>query len=535
MAISLAVLAFLVGGVRRNEDIDDPLYDWFLTKAFVRPVFALTVLLTMGTIVAFVVTKGWDMCGVPNLTLFAACSIVLAMTVIVGFAFRALSLLRPGQYHNLKGEVTAAAVTSGADAYADFLREVREGNNPDGGEHVPRANEATRAVQRVLDDAERAILRMRYADFRDALSIVEQSLDLAMTRGTLRQTPRDAPDPPDAAMPWPLGLVVVQGLLRVDRLCLRENLSDYLESVHYFRLRWLSTAVDHGHARALNVAATSLFRQYGEARRESSDIDRREVSERARRLLFPNLERIRSHVRSELEPAERQSLSCVLLNVVQRYVGDLVEQGDYSAACDWLDGLSRYLSLQRLSGEERGEFTSPMVMGPSLRAYARVVGLSVAGRALELNAGPVLDHVRREWFGDGHTAFPSDEVATDVVWVPGQIERTSRHWRSASGSEAGTSLNDWRTAFSDSRHALVFYLWMAAHAAEGATLRAVPPASEAVLQELRGLWSEYGERMSDALYSEAEQAREAHQLASQWLGIETEPQEGGGSQTQNGV
>ena len=522
MAISLAVMAFLVGGVR-HEDIDDPLYEWFLRKAYVRPVFALTVLLTMGTTVAFVVTEVWDMCGVPNLTLFAGCSILLAMTVIVGFAFRALNLLRPGQYRTLKEEVTAAAVTEGADAYADFLREVHEGKAPDGGQQVEKADEANRAVQRVMDDAERAVHRMRYTDFRDALAILEQSLELAVSRGTLRQAPGSAPDPPDAAMPWPTGLVVVRGLLRVDGLCLRDGLSDYLESVRYLRQWWLGTAISHAHARALEAAAASLYRQYDVARRESSDGDRREVSEQARRLLFSNLRHIRSHVRYALTPAERQPLACVLLNIVQRYIGGLLEQGDHDAACDWLDDLSRYLSMQRLSGAEQREFTSRMAGGPSLQAYARIAGMSVAGRALELDAGPVLDHLKNQWLMPDSSAFPADATAGDLTWVPNDIGRITASWQSGTLGRTGAAPNDWRAAFLNGRYALVFYLWMSAHLVEGEALRDHTPDDEDVVQALRGLWSEYGNGMLDTLYSGGEQAHEARQRVDQWLDTGSAP------------
>ena len=151
MAISLAVMAFLVGGVRRHEDMDDRLYEWFLTKAFVRPVFALTAFLTLGTTAAFFMTKIWDTCAIPNLTLFAGGSMGLAVLVIISFALWALRILRPSQYRTFKAEVTTQAVKDAAVAYAKFLSEIRAGEAPDGGrggQEGPRGRQSGAACSR---------------------------------------------------------------------------------------------------------------------------------------------------------------------------------------------------------------------------------------------------------------------------------------------------------------------------------------------------------------------------------------------------
>ena len=75
MAISLAVMAFIVAGVQRREDLDDPLYEWFLTRACVRPVFALVAALTLGTGAAYFLAQVSETSATPNLIIFAVSSL----------------------------------------------------------------------------------------------------------------------------------------------------------------------------------------------------------------------------------------------------------------------------------------------------------------------------------------------------------------------------------------------------------------------------------------------------------------------------
>ena len=383
-------------------------------------------------------------------------------------------------------------------------------------------------MQRVVDDIERAIRSARFTDFEEGLDTLQQALYLAIGQGTLRRAVGDAPDPLEPGLSWPPGPAAVKGLARLDRLCLRERLSDYSQQLHGLRQRWMIESIVRGHRPGLRDATTSLYREYGASREESRDGDRQLVVDRAARLLFSNLNHIRQEYYFALDRAERYALGCVLVEAVQRYVGDLLEHGDYDAACDWLDDLSRYLSMQRLSGEEKRDFTSRMAGGPSLQAYARVAGMSVAGRALELDAGPVLDRLKNQWLNPDSSAFPADATAGDLTWVPSDIGRITASWQSGTLGRTGAAPDDWRAAFLDGRYALVFYLWVSAHLVEGEALRDHTPDDEDVVQALRGLWSDYGEALSDTLYGETEQAKEAQQLVSEWLGITTESEQGGG-------
>lgn len=122
MAISLAVLAFIVGGVQRREELDDPLYEWFLTKAFVRPVFTLTAALTLGTGVAYFLARTWDYCETPNMILFAGGSAAAGVCVIIVFALRGLHVLRPSKYRAYKRDTTLSQARSAAQDYIELRR-----------------------------------------------------------------------------------------------------------------------------------------------------------------------------------------------------------------------------------------------------------------------------------------------------------------------------------------------------------------------------------------------------------------------------
>ncbi len=521
MAISLAVMVFLVGGVRRHEDMDDPLYEWFLTRAFVRPVFLLTVLLTLGTMAAFFLSRTLYTCALPNLVLFAGGSMGLSVGVIIGFALWTLRILRPSQYRRFKREVTAKAVRDAAVAHAKFLCDVRSGQAPDGAEAKGAAQEADIAVQRVVDDIERAIRSARFTDFEEGLDTLQEALYIAISKGTLRQAVGDAPDPPHPGLSWPMGPPLVEGLARLDRLCLRERLSDYSQRIHWLRQRWMGKSLHQGHGRALRDAATSLYREYGVSREESRDDDRRRLVDRAANLLFPNLNYIRQEYRFALGRAERYDLGCVLVEGAQRYMGVLLEHGDYDATSSWLDRLAGYIAMDwPLSGERRQEFTSTVEEGPSLQTYSRIAGMSVAGRALELDAKPVLAHLKERWFEASPSAFPADELASDLMWVPSEVRSITDSWEDGKVSQSRADRDDWRAVFSSSRYALVFYLWIGAHTDLGEAIRLHVPEDESTAQDLRDIWLNYADGILSDLYGDTGEKGTARQLVNQWLGTQ---------------
>lgn len=173
-----------------------------------------------------------------------------------------------------------------------------------------------------------------------------------------------------------------------------------------------------------------------------------------------------------------------------------------------------------LSGERRLEFTSTVEEGPSLQTYSRIAGMSVAGRALELNAKPVLDHLKERWFKDGSSAFPAEELAGDLTWAPSEIGSITDSWQDRKVSQSDADPDDWRAVFSSSRYALVFYLWIGAHTHHGEAIRLRAPDDERTIQDLRDIWSNYSDRILSDLYDDAEEKGDARQFVNQWLDIQ---------------
>ena len=120
MAISLAVMVFIVGGVQRRDDLDDPLYEWFLARAFVIPVFFATIVLSLATAAAFFLSRTGSAGDVANLAVFSGASLGAAVLILLAFVIRALHVLRPGQYRQYKRDATIHQVVAAARSYLSY-------------------------------------------------------------------------------------------------------------------------------------------------------------------------------------------------------------------------------------------------------------------------------------------------------------------------------------------------------------------------------------------------------------------------------
>lgn len=183
MAISLAVMAFIVGGIQRRRDVDDPLYEWFLDKAWVRPVFAVTALFTLGTGAAYFLVEFGIGEPNPNLLLFAGISFAVSVLTTVGFAIWALRTLQPSRYRDYKRAVTVQQVRSASSGYAT---EVIRSESPEQRRTVwlpAEGRTADRALERIIDDAERTIRDGRFVDFRDSMDVLSDCASVAIAEG----------------------------------------------------------------------------------------------------------------------------------------------------------------------------------------------------------------------------------------------------------------------------------------------------------------------------------------------------------------
>ncbi len=520
MAISLAVMAFIVGGVQRREDLDDPLYEWFLARAFVRPVFALAAALTLGTGAAYLFAQISGPSATPNAILFAVSSLGAVVLIVVGFALWALRVLRPSQYRLYKRQVTIGAVRSAAVAYTRFVRALVQDQNPDGGGEMELASSAGRAVQQIVDDAEMAIRGARFTDFEQSVDTIRSALKVAIADGSLRDDHVDRAKLASVPMPWPTGLELVFGLERLDRICLRDRLTDHSQRLHYLPQDWVRYSIGWGNDDALFSSLASVEREYVLARVESAEDQRMQVASRARSLLFYSSNQVRSHMIYPLNREQRQGLSRVLVEAMHRHVGRLLEAGDNTEACEWLDELIRYaIPERRLGGEELREFSSPSEDGGSVQEVALVVIMALIGRAFELGNFDVLSHIQATWFKRDGLVEMSAALASSVSVVVNNVPRLSEVW--ASWRHDQRQAGEWEASetFPSDQYVLVAYLWLASRPELGESIRALPVDDAAAIERLRELWRAHGQLLVKMFDSGGPEQIQTHALIAQWLGL----------------
>ena len=518
MAISLAVVAFIVGNLQRREELDDPLYEWFLTRAFVRPVFALTAALTLGTGIAYFIARIWSDCATPNLILFSGGSMAAGVFVIIGFALWGLRVLRPSRFRSYQRDLTITVVGSGARAYARFGRAYTDGADPDGAAEWHLAQVAGRAVSRIVDDAEIAIRGARFTDFADSLETLEKSLKVAIVEGRIDFGDIDRSKVSEFPMPWPTGPELAAGIARLDRLCLREGLADHTTKLHYLRQAWIRCAVAGGNNAALYWALTSLTREYELAKSETKKEDAREVSCRASALMLYSARHVRYHSSYELDRRTRQALAITLLDGMHRYGGSLLTSDDNESISEWVADLIRFaVARLELSGAESTEFSTRGEDAYSVQEVALLSIVALIGRAIELDRAEVLDHIRTQSAGNQGLDAVTEELAATVSLSvhPAGFTRTWRDWTEEQRDKSDEASTEF---FDGVGYVFVGYLWLAIQPGVGDRMREHPIGESAVSDRLRALWSGLENSFLPVDASDDEGAEQIRQQIVQWLG-----------------
>ena len=176
-AIFLAAMIFIVEAVQRREGLDDPLYELFLSKSWTRWIFATAVWLLFGTALLYLlgpITGGFgDLLHARGDVLGISSLIVAALLVLV-FLLRALHVLRPAQYRAFRREAVLDQVRYGAQSRvrtprstAGSLRELR-------GILSDSETQATRAIERVVDQTYQAVAQAQLSDVREGMALLEE-------------------------------------------------------------------------------------------------------------------------------------------------------------------------------------------------------------------------------------------------------------------------------------------------------------------------------------------------------------------------
>ena len=436
MAISLAVMAFIVGGIQRRGDVDDPLYEWFLDKAQVRPVFALTALSTLGTGAAFFLVELGIGDPNPNLLLFAGGSIGVSILTTVGFALWALRTLEPSRYRDYKRAVTIEQVRSASVGYA---QEVIRSESPDLRQTVwlPREGRAAdRALERIIDDAERTIRDGRFVDFRDSMHLLGDCADVAIEEG--------APDLEQLSpfvtkahfSDWPIRRPLHHGFYRLRATALREGREDYANLIHEQCLGWLRNGTLKQHLLLIDLAIALLADEYRITQRFSGSANLRLEwsTQRLIRVTFEHMTAVAVDEELEIGDAVRYDISIDLIGQVQDWAGDLLDRDELDSLGVWLDRAGGYMAVMSWQETEANRLgTIERNSRPSILSHMRLSLAAIAGRALQSGNEAALDLWLSEMDHGAPPAFPGDQLASDMSllrWTPALrvLDETWKKW-----------------------------------------------------------------------------------------------------------
>ena len=179
-AISLVVMVLIVEAVQRREDIVDTTYEVFLREAFVKPVIVFVLVSTLGTVTVLVLVRMQSFMDQRNLALFVAFLATLTVTAILFFIHRALVVLRPSQYRQLKRKAYLEQIRVGVDAQIEHINEIAA--NPTAPVKASSVIEmqAEQAIIQLLNDVATAINLGRPDYIEEDIATIEEAFDYAV-------------------------------------------------------------------------------------------------------------------------------------------------------------------------------------------------------------------------------------------------------------------------------------------------------------------------------------------------------------------
>ncbi len=517
MVISLAVMALVVGGIQRRRDVDDPLFDWFLDKAWIRPVFLLSVISTLGTGTAFFLVELGIGQPSPNLLLFAGGSVLASVGSTVGFALRGLSILRPSRYRDYKRAVTIDQVRSASAGYA---QEVLRSESPERRRTdwlVMQCRAADRALERIIDDAERTIRDGRFVDFRDSIDLLGECAGAAIEEGTpdLEQL---SPFVTKAHFEdWPIRRPLHHGFYRLRATALREGREDYANVIHEQCREWLSTGTLKQHLLLVDLAVALLADEYRITQRfsGSTDLKLEWSTQRLIRVSFEHLMAVAANENLEVSDAARYDISIDLIGHLHDWAGDLLIRNDLESLGIWLDRARTYMAVIWHEGSEPHRVgTMAQRNGPSLSSNMNLAVASIAGRALQIGNDAALDLWMQEMDYGMPPAFSKDQVASDMSllrWTPGLPVLNAR-WGEWLKSDVGRKHSPFAKS---NRYPLLGYLWLAARQS---SIRDVCPEA-GVRSDLLSLYGHNRKMVLDRVSVNENHRSEIDGELQEWVGL----------------
>ena len=229
-AIFLAAMIFIVEAVQRREGLDDPLYELFLTKSWTRWIFATAVWLLISTALLYVfgpITGLLVELADDRGDALGIASLVVAAFFVLVFLLRALHVLRPEQYRELRQTAVLDQVRRGARSQAQASQSTKESVRRFLGLLSAPETQATRAIERVVDQMSRAAQEGQLTDVREGMALMEE-----IARTVLEELDESGVARPDVDgfgdRDWLGHDFILSGLQRVVRNAASSDASDFV-------------------------------------------------------------------------------------------------------------------------------------------------------------------------------------------------------------------------------------------------------------------------------------------------------------------
>ncbi len=258
-ALTLAVTLFVMQGVSARRDVDDRMYQEYVRRSLVKPIFwgsVVAVGVTGLALLAEELGRGAPLVGskpgLRNLPLVAAAALAINLALPLMLFERAIRLAQPDRWRALRRDVNKRDVRAAVQVFLARHRRATaalDAGQPDLGDILPDPGErsADEVIRALLDDARRAMDERRHGEFKLALDSVEELVTYAMDEIERAmdeiEHAWDGWGPPGSEPQWPPLRELGPNLYSFREDVIRHGSREYALTLRRFDYRFLRTGM----------------------------------------------------------------------------------------------------------------------------------------------------------------------------------------------------------------------------------------------------------------------------------------------------
>ena len=421
-ALTLAVTLFVMQGINNRPDTDDRMYREYIRRSWIRHIFwgsTLAVLVTGLTMlsesfIGLSEEMTATLAGIRNLTIVATFAFIANLGLVATLFERAIRMTHPEQWRSMRLEVNKQDVRDAVQAfihrYHTAVASIESGNlDVTVAFPGPREGSANDAVEKLLDDARRAMTDRRLREFRNSIDAIRELVVSAMDEIERNGLEYGAPG---SQPQWPPVWELSSNLYSLRQEVIHENSRDYL--IEILRL-------DHWELE------TGLHRNSGELFTEGLDGYRRNyriaisngVSE-TREMLRDRIYYTARFLFFDQEPQKANDYLIEMVKHQERMLSDALDAGlqeDFRRLHEEFENFLQNIGAEW--GSKYSHTTGSLELHRSLAQQYRITLMGLGGRAITLaDAGRIadpdsyLDVSRRTYT---HSSQLGDDVAKAMV------------------------------------------------------------------------------------------------------------------------